>query len=260
VKPLAGRNALVTGASSGIGRATAEALARRGVNVALVARRESVLRELAARCVGLGVRSPALPADVSIRSQAESAVARARVELGPIDILVCNAGIYPRCPVVETTPELVERTMATNFYGHVYFVSAVLPEMVSRRAGHIVMVSSMDGKKGIPPDAAYVASKHAIAGYTDVMRQELRPIGIGVTGVYPGRVDTAMIDDLAVPLISAKIPPERVADAIVRAIEANRSEVYLPWVGSKLLILLQALSCDVADLGVRLAGLSGRRR
>ena len=260
MRQLANRNAIVTGASSGIGYEVAIALARKGVNLALVARREEQLRQLAATCEQVGVRAVPVPADVSVRADAEAAVARSAAALGPIDILVCAAGVYPRCAIERTTVELIEQTLAVNFYGEVYFALALLPEMLRARSGHIVMVSSMDGRKGVPPDGAYVVSKFALAGLTDVMRQELRPRGVGVTGVYVGRVDTAMVRDLWVPAISKKLPPAAVAGAIVRAIEADKAEVIMPAVGARLLILLNAVSSELGDLAVRLFGLSGREQ
>src|SRR4051794_10381177 len=100
--------------------------------------------------------------------------------------------------------------------------------MVARGRGHIVLVSSIDGLKALPGDAPYAAAKFALAGLGDALRQDLRPHGVGVTTVFPGRVDTPMVENLHVPLVSRKLPPERVARAIVRAIQRDRAEVLLP--------------------------------
>jgi len=107
-------------------------------------------------------------------------------------------------------------------------VLAVLPTMRLQHSGHIVLVSSMDAKKGIPPDAPYVAAKHALSGFGEVLRQELRGTGVSCTIVFPGRVDTPMIEDLEFSWISAKIPADSVARAILKAIERRRPEVILP--------------------------------
>jgi len=146
--------------------------------------------------------------------------------------------------------------MAVNFYGVLHAVQAVLPHMVARRSGHIVLVSSADGKKGIPPDGPYVAAKFAVAGLGDILRQELRPYGIAVTTVFPGRVDTPMIAHLRVPWISAKIPPEAVARAILRAIRRRTPEVIIP-LQVRLFVYLSALCPSLGDWFTRQFHLEG---
>jgi short-subunit dehydrogenase len=175
---------------------------------------------------------------------------------GRVDILVANAGAYVRSPIVELTVEEVERSMAVNFYGALYAVLAVQPHLLDRGGGSIVLVSSMDGKKGLPLDAPYVAAKFALAGYGEVLRQELRDCGIDVTTVFPGRVDTPLIDSLTVPRISAKISPQAVARAIVFAIRHGKPEVVLPF-QARLLHLVNVLSPSLGDWFVRLFRLQG---
>lgn len=256
---LQGQVALVTGASSGIGRATALALARAGADLALVARRRPVLEAVAEAIRALGRRALVLPADVTDPQAAQDAVQQTLDRLGRLDVLVANAGVYYRTPTPQLTLEVLQASLAVNFYGSVHFVLAALPHLLARRQGHIVLVTSMDAKKGIPPDGPYVAAKYALSGLGDVMRQELRPYGIGVTVVFPGRVDTPMIGDLEVPWISAKIPPEAVARAIVRAIRRRQPEVIVPF-QARLLVWLQCLSPRLADWTVRLLHLEGRAR
>jgi len=107
--------------------------------------------------------------------------------------VVANAGAYIRCPIIELTIADLERSMAVNFYGAMYLVLAALPHMRERQSGHVVLVSTMDSKKGLPLDGPYVAAKFAMTGVGDVMRQELRQHGIAVSTILPGRVDTPMI-------------------------------------------------------------------
>ncbi|MGB9871591.1 MAG: SDR family NAD(P)-dependent oxidoreductase [Anaerolineae bacterium] len=240
------RVALVTGASSGIGRATALLLAREGARLALVARRQERLREVAQEIEEMGREAMVLPTDVTRQEEMERAVAETVARWGQIDILAACAGAYIRAPVLQMTVTDVERSMAVNFYGVLHAVRAVLPHMVARRSGHIVLVSSADGKKGIPPDGPYVAAKFAVAGLGDILRQELRPYGIAVTTVFPGRVDTPMIAHLRVPWISAKIPPETVARAILRALHRRTPEVILPF-QVRLFVYLSALFPSLGD-------------
>ena len=247
---------VVTGASSGIGRATVLAFARRGAHVVLAARRQEELEGVAQEARGSGVEALVVPTDVSDRSHARALIQATLDRFGKIDILVANAGTYLRCPVSDLTREDVERVMAVNFYGCLHPILEVLPHMLERGSGHIVAMSSMDGKKGIPPDGAYVASKFAIAGLAEVLRQELRGSGVHVATVFPARIDTPMIADVQVPLITPKFSPEKVADAIVRGVLKNRAEIVVPR-SSRSLILVNAISPGLADRLVRLLHLGG---
>jgi short-subunit dehydrogenase len=128
--------------------------------------------------------------------------------------------------------------------------------MIEHKEGHIVIVSSVDGRKGMPFDGAYVSSKFALAGFGEVLRQELLGTGIRVSMVFPGRVDTPMIADVETPATTPKIPPERVARSIVRAIKKGTPEVIVPYMGARLLLLLNSLSCQMGDTLVRLLKIS----
>jgi len=251
-----GRVAIVTGASSGIGRATALALADHGACVALAARRTSALEELAAQIVSKGREALVVTTDVTRQDQVERLMSQTLARWGQVDILVANSGQYIRSPVAKVSPSILEQSMAINFYGNVYPILLVLPHMLARQSGHIVLVSTMDAKKGLPLDAPYVAAKAAMSGFCEVLRQELRGSGIFVTTVFPARVDTPMIDHLKVPWISAKIPPEAVSRAILRGIQRRKAEIILP----PRAILLHALnffSPGLADSAARFFHLQG---
>ncbi|HSF82648.1 MAG TPA: SDR family NAD(P)-dependent oxidoreductase [Anaerolineales bacterium] len=239
--------ALVTGASSGIGRATALALAARGAKVALAARRVELLEELAAQIRQTGGEALVLPTDVSEPDQIESMVREVLAHWGQVDILVSNAGQYIRRATTALDAEVIQASMQVNFHSHVHAVLAVLPNMLGREAGHIVLVSTMDGRKGLRPDAPYVAAKFALNGLGEVMRQELREHGIATILVLPGRVDTPLIDHLKVPRIQAKISAEAVARAILKGIERNREEVYVPSF-VKLFYIINTFSPRLGDL------------
>jgi len=253
-----GAVAIVTGASSGIGRATALALARRGVQVVASARNVGALETLVAEAGASGGRVQAVPADVTDRAAISGLVRETLARFSRIDICVCNAGAYIRGPIAGLTPGHFAESMAVNFMGAILLTYEVLPHMLQRRAGHIVAVTSVDGRKGLPRDAPYVAAKSALTGFMDVLRQELHGTGVYASTILPGRVDTPMIASLKVPLISAKIPADRVAKAIIDAVEHRKSEVVVPFWGPKSLLLAHLISPGMADWLIRLFGLEGK--
>ncbi len=249
--------AIVTGASSGIGRATALALAREGAELVLAARSADKLQEVAREVEAFGCTALCVPTDVTVREQVNNLVKATLDRWQRVDILIANAGVYVRSPVRAMTVEDFERALSVNFYGVLYAVLAVLPGMLQRHQGHIVLVNSLDGKKGIPPDGPYVASKFALTGLGDVMRQELRGTGVHITNLFPGRVDTPMIGALKVPWISSKLSSESVARTIVRAIHKRKTDVVIPALSGLALIYANTLSPRFADWAIRLLHLEG---
>jgi NAD(P)-dependent dehydrogenase (short-subunit alcohol dehydrogenase family) len=252
-----GRVALVTGASSGIGKATAILLARAGASVVLSSRNEAALEKVKEKIESEGGHAWCIAADVADGSAVDRLVRRAQEAAGRIDIVVCSAGEYVRSPIREVTVEQFRHVMEVNFYGSVNLILGLLPHMAHRGDGHILMISSIDGKRGLPPDGPYVASKFALTGFAEILRQELRGSGVYVTTVLPGRVDTPMIQNLRVPFISAKISPERVARAILRAIRRRRAEVVIPFLGPKLLVIASSIWAPIGDWVVRTFKLGG---
>ncbi len=254
---LANKVFIITGASSGIGREVALALADHGARIAISARSADLLVLTADAVRERGGEVLCIPADVTDPIQVEQLIHKTKSSWGKIDVLISNAGQYIRAPVVELTVADLERSMAVNFYGHIHAVQAVLPGMLRQSSGHIILVSTMDAKKGIPPDAPYISAKCALSGFGDVIRQELRPHKIAVTTVFPGRVDTPMISHLRMPWISAKISPETTAKAILKAIRTRPAEVILP-PHAVLLHLVNVISPILADWFVRVLRLEGR--
>lgn len=248
--------AVISGASSGVGRETARLLADQGARVVLAARSVQALEQLAREISQNGGQALAVPTDVTQRDQVEHLIQTAIDHWGQVDILVANAGQYIRCPISKLTPEIMEQSMAVNFYGSLYQVLAVLPHMQSRRSGHIVLMLSMDAKTPLPPDAPYVAAKSAMSGFADVLRQELRGSGVHLTAIYPGRIDTPMIANLKFSPISAKIPPQMVARAVLKCIEQRRIRLLLP-AQVHILNIINFFSPTMADLAVRLFRLEG---
>jgi hypothetical protein len=248
--------AIVTGASSGIGWATALALAKQGARVALAARRESSLLELADEIEKLGRKALVLATDVTQREQVEAMAQAVLSQWGRIDILVSNAGEYIRVPIVDLDPADLQRSLDVNYFGGVYCIKAVLPHMLAQKSGHIVTVTSMDGKIGLPPDTPYVSAKFALTGFVEVLRQEVSDHGISVTNVLPGRVDTVMIEHLRFSWISPKISPESVASAILDAIRKRKPIVIVP-PQAKLLYYINVFAPKLSDRLSRFFRLEG---
>jgi len=249
--------ALVTGASRGIGRATAEALASRRCTLGLVARGSAELEALTTELGASGGRAFAYVADVAERDQIEAAVSRFAQEGGGIDLLVANAGIAYFSPFRELPLEQAERITRVNWMGTLYSVAAVLPHMLDRASGRIVIVSSAAAYRSFPWAAVYGASKAAQHGFLEALRHELSGTGVGITGVYPGEVDTHLHDqdrahsrmpDWFRPRLA--IPPSRVASAIVAAVERDRPDVHVP-PATRVLRIVPGLSPALADSMLR---------
>jgi len=254
--PFQGKVAIVTGASSGIGRATALALAEQGGWVALASRNGEALSTLAEELKRQGRQVIVIPSDVTQREQVEALVEEVLAQWGRVDILISNAGEYIRAPITDLDPADLQRSLDVNFFGGVYCVKAVLPHMLAKKSGHIVFVTSMDGKIGLPPDAPYVSAKFALTGFCEVLRQEVHDSGIAVTNVLPGRVDTVMIEDLKFAWISPKISPESVAAAILNGIRKRKPIVIIP-PAAKLLYYINVFAPSLSDRLSKLFRLEG---
>lgn len=248
-RSLAGRVAVVTGASSGIGLATAKALARAGARLVLVSRSQARLQATAqdvARVAGGGHPSLLLPCDVSDPEAVLTMADRVRRDTGTPDIVVNNAGIGHWGPVVELTLERIRAVFEVNFFGAVHCTKAFLPAMLERRQGTVVFVSSGFGALPFPYTGAYCASKHALNGFAGSLRAEVEPLGVNVLLVLPGSTRTAFFEANAYPadvlsryLFQRSVPPEQVARRIVRAVIRGRRRVVMG---------------RLNDLGLRLAG------
>ncbi|MBA3341023.1 MAG: SDR family oxidoreductase [Gemmatimonadaceae bacterium] len=185
-----GNVAVITGASAGIGLEVARQLARQGARLVLAARDPALLERAAAECRGLGASAIAVPTDVSHRSQCEHLIDRAIQEFGRLDTLVNNAGISMHARFDELDDlEAVDRITAINYLGSVYCTFYALPHL-KRTRGRIVAISSLTGLVGVPTRTIYAATKHAMAGFFDSLRIELKRDGVSVTVIYPGFVAT----------------------------------------------------------------------
>ena len=225
-----GTRAIVTGASRGIGRATAQALAGRGARVGLVARDEGVLAELAAELPGEPV---VLAADVTDRAAIESAVADFLEQAGGLEIAVANAGLAHYGPFLDQPIEHAEEMVRVNVLGTLYTVRAAVEPMRDRAAGHVVVVSSGAGLRAFPWGAVYGATKAADRGFAEALRHELSGTGVSVSTVFPGEVATSLHDHQRDKLPDWRrdentIGAEEVAEAIVDVVERDRREAHVP--------------------------------
>lgn len=227
----------VTGASRGIGEAVARAVTRRGARVGLMARSEDALARLLDDLNGRGV---AVTVDVTDPHQVTAAIDRITDTLGPIDVLVNNAGVGAYGPVATTDLETFERLMRVNYLGTVYATKAVLPAMLSRSSGVVVTVASVAGRMAAPLEAAYSASKFAVVGFSEALAAEVAPRGVRVALVNPGPVATGFFEARGHPYarrFPRPISAEAVAAAVVSAVERGRHEVFVPrWLGRALVV------------------------
>ncbi len=220
--------AIITGASSGIGRALARALAAEGCKVGLVARRQEQLAELADQIEKLGGTAVFAGADVTERSQIVAAIHEMASRLGPIDLLLANAGVGAPTTVEPFNVGDIEKMFRVNVLGVVYSLEAVLPQMLQRRRGHLAAISSLAAYKGLPGESGYTSSKAAVNVFMDGLRVQLRSKGIAVTTICPGFVKTPMteVNEFKMPWL---LTAEEAARRILRALKQRRKVYNFPW-------------------------------
>lgn len=224
MESLSGKNALITGAGKGIGKALAIALAKEGVNVALLARTASDLQTVADEVENEGVKAVIAVADVSDIKSVNTAVQSAEASLGSIDILINNAGIAAFGTFMELSPEEWEKILKVNLFGPYYTTRAVLPSMIERKTGDIVNISSTAGLKGAAQTSAYSASKFGLIGLSESLMQEVRKHNIRVTTLAPSTVATELAFDLKLTDGNPEkvMQAEDFAELIVSQLKLNR--------------------------------------
>ena len=256
---LSGRVAAITGASSGIGLACAKHLARAGAAVVLGARRVPLLEETAKEIRDAGGRAAITETDVEREADVRALVDLAVREFGRLDVMICNAGFGYYGPIEETPADVMRRMMDVNFMGTFYGAAAALPVFRRQNAGHLIFVSSIVGRRGIPFMGAYTATKAAQAGLAESLRAEFSGTPIHVSCVYPVSTPTGFIDAMArdyghrISGVGPKQTADDVARAIVACIERPRPEVY-PLAKSRGLTILNALAPGFTDKFVRKYG------
>ncbi|WP_348796983.1 3-ketoacyl-ACP reductase [Flavobacterium adhaerens] len=221
---LKNKNALITGAGKGIGKAIALALAKEGVNVILLARTQSDIDTVAKEIKELGVKSFAITTDVADINSVNTAVEKAISEFKTIDILINNAGIAAFGKFLELEPTEWERIIQVNVMGTYYVTRAILPNMIERQTGDIINISSTAGLNGNALTSAYSASKFAVLGLTDSLMQEVRKHNIRVTALTPSTVATDMAKDLNLTDGNPEkvMQSEDMAELIIAQLKLNR--------------------------------------
>ena len=251
---LRGATAIVTGASRGIGVHIARELAGNGVNLVLAARSAGELDEVRDEMVGLGVKAAAIECDVVDPAARAELVERAQAEIGPIDIVVNNAGVET-ARQFHTTPEKdLEHVLDVNLIAPMMLTRAVLPGMLDRGRGHVVNIASGAGKVGVPFEASYCTSKHGLVGLTRSLRAEYDGSPVGFSVVCPAFVsDTGMYDrwvreGVKAPWYLGWSRPKKVAQVVVSCIRRNRGEVLVnvPPVRPLVTLLNIAPACEPA--------------
>ncbi|MED4401852.1 3-ketoacyl-ACP reductase [Metabacillus fastidiosus] len=220
---IKGKTALVTGAGKGIGKATAIALAKEGVNIGLLARTEADLRDVAAEIEQLGVKVAYATADVSSLEEVEKAVNHVTSQLGSFDILINNAGIGKFGGFLELDPEEWKKMIDVNLMGVYYVTRSVLPQLIEKNGGDIINISSTAGQKGAPVTSAYSASKFGLLGLTESLALEVRKHNIRVTALTPSTVATELAykENLTDGNPEKVMQPEDLAELIVAQLKLH---------------------------------------
>jgi NADP-dependent 3-hydroxy acid dehydrogenase YdfG len=224
-RSLRGKVVAITGGARGIGKATAIALAREGAKVA-IGDLDAALAEQAA--AEIGGEAVGLPLDVTRRDSFAAFLDQATERLGPLDVLVNNAGIMPIGAFAEEDDATARRMVDINLHGVIYGTKLAIPRMVERGRGHIVNIASQAGKAGLPGGATYCATKHAVVGLSEAVRAELLDTGVEVSVVMPAVVNTELGSGLVDTRGVKKLEPEEVADAIVDALKFPKFDVWVP--------------------------------
>jgi short-subunit dehydrogenase len=252
----AGKRVLITGASSGVGAALARSLAKDGAVVGLIARRRDRLAEVLADCQKHSPASTMWVADLADSAAVGPLAQQAWDGLGGIDVLVNNAAIPKRRAAPALEPAEVETVMRVNFFAPMRLTLAVLPQMLSRRAGMIVNVSSVGGRLGIIHESAYCASKFALCGWSESLAVDLHGTGISVKLIEPGPVDTEIWDqpDNDDPIYDGpKFSADEVAVGIIAALGSDGFEHYVP-------DMKAVVDLKNADIDTYIAGAAGMAR
>ncbi|MEX2107289.1 MAG: SDR family oxidoreductase [Solirubrobacterales bacterium] len=242
-RALSGKVVAITGGARGIGKATAAALVRKGCRVA-IGDLDLGLAEKTAASLGGGV--VALPLDVTERSSFVTFLEEAERQLGPIDVLVNNAGIMPVTPFAEESADSIRRQLDINVFGVITGMQLAIERMRPRGSGHIVNLASQAGKGGFPGIATYSGTKHAVVGISEAVRQELRGSGVEIACVMPTVVNTELTSGVGQRMIKA-VEAEDVANEIVDALEVPRFDVWVPRVNGGLFKFVALLPRGVRE-------------
>ncbi len=243
-RSLAGKVVAITGGARGIGRATAAALIAQGARVA-IGDIDAPLAEQTASELGSGTIG--LPLDVTSRESFDAFLTEVEDRVGPLDVIINNAGIMPIGPFVDETDATAKRLVDINLHGVIHGSKLALERFMPRGRGHLVNIASVAGKGGFPGGATYCATKHAVVGLSEAIRAEVRKTDIDVSIVMPVVVNTELGSGLQRSRGIKVVEPDDVANAIVEALQTGRVDVYVPRQVGVLMKLAQVLPRPVAD-------------
>ena len=228
MKDIKGSIALVTGGSRGLGPHIARLLAKEGVNIALTARTKNALDETIDTLTSFNIEAKAFPADLTDAASRTSLLENVKNHFGPIDLLINNAGMEWVCAYSDMSPEQIETMIQTNMIAPMLLTRMVMPDMLERKKGHIVTMSSLGGKKGSPYSATYAATKASLIQWTSGIRLELRGTGVSASVICPGFVSESgmfAVYGKKAPEITGETTPGKVALAVIRAIKKDIQEI-----------------------------------
>ncbi len=254
-----GMNAILTGASRGLGVHIAEMLAAEGVNLVLAARSAEGLEATRAKVAATGVRVVTVPCDVTSRDDLQRLVDTAERELGAVDILINNAGLEATGLLVDLSLDEIDDVLQTNLRSSIWLTRMVLPAMLQRRRGAIVNVASMAGKVGVAYESIYAATKHGMVGFTKSVRQELHGTGVTMGVVCPTFVsDTGMWKDADAgkpPLLTREVSPRKVCHGVMKALR-GQAEVLVTFGPIRPLVLLFETVPAIEPATMRIMGVT----
>lgn len=256
MKSFAEKNVILTGAATGIGRLMALMMAGEKANLALIDVNVKKLEETRKECAAKGAKVKAYTCDISNKKAIDGLVKKVTKDFARIDVLINNAGMVTGKFIQEYDFEDFQKVMMVNFVGGAYLTRLILPDMMKRNSGHIVFVASAMGIVGVPRMGAYVASKHAIVGYIDTLRMELKKFGykgVKTLCVCPSAIDTGMFPGYKAPPLSPILKPEEVARRTLKSIKSEWTYLKLPFI-IKLIPLMKIFPATMVDF---LAGVTG---
>jgi NAD(P)-dependent dehydrogenase (short-subunit alcohol dehydrogenase family) len=228
MKDLSGKVVLITGAARGMGKLTAQNFGREGSRVVITDLDEAELNKTVEELQGQGFEIRGYKQDVSDREGCFDLAERVAKDVGEVDVLVNNAAISTNTSVLETSEKEYKRITDVNYLGQVWMMQAFVPRMLKRGTGHVVNMCSIAGKVAAPDLAPYCATKFALIGITDGIRQELKGSGVDFTIINPAYIATGMFEGAKVPFITRWQEPQKVSDALVDAVKKNKGERYVP--------------------------------
>ncbi len=258
MKELKGKYVLITGAASGIGRLMAHSFAKEGAHLVICDINEKGLAEVKMELGGKGVSINSYACDISNEKSVEKVFKSVKQDVPRIDVLINNAGIVTGKYITELSMSDFRKTMDVNFFGHLMFTKEYLPDMIKRKSGHIVNISSSSGLQGFPKGSDYNASKFAEVGFTEALRLELKRLGIKevkTTLVCPYVIDTGMFKGFKPLMMNPLLKPDYVVERIVKAVKKDTPFLKIPF-SVNLTIMLKMFPAGFADWLLTVMGMT----